>query len=241
MGACLFNVTFMRYFYSICFVLFFLLPQMTMGQVRNLPKLIDYELIVYNPSYEIPGFVGYVVGVGNYGGLPYARVCLIDGKDTVKLACDGIGSFCWKTDHLPDTVLVRVSATGFKTLEKKCAPRDGRYLRPQLKQEVERLNEVTVLPDRVRVTLGGDTLEFQSGGLKTFEGDFMGNFLRSLPGFSIDNGSLTVNGQLIHRVNLGSTEDYKNLQEYLVARSQEEGDQPRASRKKNKRDRKKKH
>ena len=209
-----------------------------MGQQRQQYRVIDFETIVRNRNYEIPGITGYVVGVGNYGGLPYARVCLIDGKDTVKLACDGIGSFCWKTDHLPDTVLVRVSATGFKTLEQKCVP--GRYLRPQLKQEVERLNEVTVLPDRVRVTLGGDTLEFQSGGLKTFEGDFMGNFLRSLPGFSIDNGSLTVNGQLIHRVNLGSTEDYKNLQEYLVARSQEEGDQPRASRKKNKRDREKK-
>ncbi len=165
---------------------------------------------------EVPGYAGLASGVKlykvngryklNYAQLPYARVCVIDGKDTVRLTCDAIGTYFWETNKISDTLEFQLTAAGFPTYTKKYPARSENRNWVNLTVVIDStrvLNEVIISDDKVEVTIQNDTITYPvENTFKTLEGDFVGDFLRGLPGFAMENGFLTLNGHLIHRVHL---------------------------------------
>ena len=75
------------------------------------------------------------------------------------------------------------------------------------------LNKVNISANKVEVTtIQGDIITYPvKNAFKTIEGDFVGNLLRKLPGFAMENGFLTLNGQPIHYIEL---DDYKQYDEF---------------------------
>lgn len=150
------------------------------------------------------GYVGYVMDYLRRGVLPYACVCLIDGKDTVRLTCDALGRFFWKTSKIPSVLTMQVMAEGYDSGSRSFSIMEEREcifvigLAP--KTIKNGLNHVIILDDKIQVKLGSETLEYPIGPFETLKGDFVGNLLRRLPGFDVGNGLLTVNGKPIHYI-----------------------------------------
>ena len=150
-------------------------------------------------SEEVRGLAGQVFS-DQKGVVPYAHVFFIHGKDTIPLVCDAIGVFSWHTAHVPDTLQVRVTAIGYKTLEAHYYPKtQGNRLLIRIQQEAVALNEVIVTAKKVYMVVKGDTLEYKAETFMALEGDFIGNLLKKLPGVSFENG-LTINGEPIARI-----------------------------------------
>ena len=186
--------------------------------------LMAQENVLFSlaPQHEVSGYAGTIVAYtklfslpnGRYGSdkaaLPYARVCLIDGKDTIRLTCDAIGVYFWETKKIPDTLEFHIAAAGFESIQKKYpARREGKnWVNLMISYDSNKvLNEVIISSDKVEVSIQGDTTTYPvENAFKTFEGDWAGDLLRGLPGFSMENGYLTHNGQLIHRVKVNGFE-----------------------------------
>ena len=178
----------------------------------------------YGMSSEpnVPGYFGRaLVDKGGYRnsegkwirdieGAPYAHVYCIIGKDTVRLTCDALGTYFWETNKLPVMIDIRVKAEGF---EERVLPFEAKRERKNCImlyvgcEENRVLNEVIISSDKVEVSIQGDTTTYPvENAFKTFEGDWAGDLLRGLPGFSMENGYLTHNGQIIHRVKVNGFE-----------------------------------
>jgi hypothetical protein len=83
------------------------------------------------------------------------------------------------------------------------------------------LTRAMIFDDKIQI-IQGDTLTYplQEGAVKPFEKDFAGNLLRSLPGVSMENGLLTINGKPIHCVGMErenfSEYSYNNMVDHLL-------------------------
>ena len=179
---------------------------------------------------DVPGYGGNVYvrtkfyinpdnkPIAEFAGVPYAQICLIiDGKDTVRLTCDALGNYFWKTDKTPKTLEYHIITAGF---EKCIIPhvdqlKDANWknIRFVCKKHDPPLNKVNISANKVEVTtIQGDIITYPvKNAFKTIEGDFVGNLLRKLPGFAMENGFLTLNGQPIHYIEL---DDYKQYDEF---------------------------
>ena len=154
----------------------------------------------------IPGIAGKVCGYRT-AVLPYARVWIIAGSDTIKLTCDALGLFVWKTPRVPGEYKIRAMAEGFETFELSNKafvwlglPGDWFTIFPP--RVAKELNKVTIFADKVQFIVRGDTTEYKVDAFKTFEGDWAGDLLRKFPGVSTANGVLTMNGEPIHMVDV---------------------------------------
>ena len=188
----------MRFFWITCFILCILFPCLSYGQTVGISGYMDED---------VRGLVGHVSS-DKGGGVPYAHVFFMHGKDTIPLVCDAVGTFSWGVARVPDTLQVRVTAVGYKTLDVSYSPKNqGNRLYIRMQQEAIALNEVIITAKKVYMVVKGDTLEYKADAFKTLEGDFVGTLLRGLPGVVMENGCLTVNGEPIHYVHV-DTENF---------------------------------
>ena len=165
---------------------------------------------------DIPGYAGkvlvatraYIGPNGKYtwdvAGVPYAQICLVDGKDTVRLTCDALGNYFWKTDKIPELLEYHITTAGFEKCIYPYEPKhEGKnWISPYVDPK-KKLVEVIISTDKVEAILQGDTITFPvENAFKTFEGDFAGDLLRGLPDFAMQNGFLTLKGQPVDCVHL---------------------------------------
>ena len=207
----------------ICLVLLF-------GEALMAQKPMRAYGMVSKPN--VPGYFGRVLVVtreyrdseGEWTidaeGSPYAHVYCIIGKDTVRLTCDALGTYFWETNKLPDMIDIRVKAEGFEELMLPFEAKRERKNCIMLYVGCEGnrvLNEVIISSDKVEVSIQGDTTTYPvENAFKTFEGDWAGDLLRGLPGFSMENGCLTHNGQLIHRVKVNGFQ-FNELMDIIIS------------------------
>jgi|GEM_PF-6074015 len=153
------------------------------------------------------GLAGRVKGYGNCC-LPYARVSFIDGKDTTVLTCDAMGGFLWRTKRVPDTLWIHTEAAGYRLKWRfvQASQSYNNWLLIATRQILNRVNEVIVFSDKVQLVINGDTLEHRVPPISA--GDinrvFVDSLLKNLPGASMKDGTLTVNGEPMNRLNLDS-------------------------------------
>ena len=69
-------------------------------------------------SEEVRGLAGQVFS-DKGGAVPYAHLFFMHGKDTIPMVCDAVGTFSWQTNRVPDSLQIRVTAIGYKTLESR--------------------------------------------------------------------------------------------------------------------------
>lgn len=61
----------------------------------------------------------------------------------------------------------------------------------------QNLGEAVVAATKVRMVVKGDTLEWNADAFQLQNGSMLDGLLKMLPGFSIDGGQITVNGELV--------------------------------------------
>jgi hypothetical protein len=175
---------------------------------------------------DLPGCVLRVYDYLNRGGIPYARVCVIAGRDTIRLTSDAFGCCFWKTSKLISKCKFIVMAEGYETHVSEYYDETGRprniFLTTALwPKHFRGLTRAMIFDDKIQI-IQGDTLTYplQEGAVKPFEKDFAGNLLRSLPGVSMENGLLTINGKPIHCVGMErenfSEYSYNNMVDHLL-------------------------
>ena len=93
---------------------------------------------------SIDGVRGGVRDSSGRAGIPFAHVHFIHGKDTVPVASDMYGYFSYK-GIIADTMRLRVTAVGYKTLEENYYPKvHGFNLLVRLQAETMSLNEIII-------------------------------------------------------------------------------------------------
>jgi len=190
--------------------------QPVVGQTDEIPE-------GYIAGHMDPGVLGVegkiIYGSRGFRGLPYAHVFFIDEekRDTVKLACDVLGLFHWKTSRLPARLKIRVTAVGFKTFEGEYVPtKNGNYINIRLLQKEQELNEVIITAKKVYMVVKGDTLEYKAEAFKTLDGDVVTDLLKKLPGVSTEDGQISVNGEPISIIRVDGKDFDPSLRSALL-------------------------
>ena len=230
----------MKYLFCICFVLLLGTSQMTRGQqyeayqdyvsmvwrngieyVSNKTPVGFHTLPLRRPDYKTPGFISGRV-MGNEGeGVPYARISFIIGKDTTTLTCDAIGTYIWETNRARRGMKVRVVAEGFEIFEKPYLWIDINLvslIRLQRKKSIKKWNKVIVSRDGVQIKIGDKILDYGGPAFSNFEGDWVGNLLRKLPGLfvSTENNRLTVNGEPIYGIDIVHWQNFEHGAKFIL-------------------------
>ena len=230
----------MKYLFFICLVLLLDVPQMVSGQqykpyvaalycterngIEYISKVTPQGIYSSHGVFmrEDPVILDFLAGrvMGDEGeGVPYARISFIIDEDTTTLTCDALGSFILgkKSRRVPRKLKICVEAEGFDTLEQETTPvllrniwRDLWLIRLQRKESIKKWNEVIVSWSGVKIKIGDKILDYGGPAFSNFEGDWVGNLLRKLPGLfvSTENNRLTVNGEPIYSVDIVHWQDF---------------------------------
>jgi len=225
----------MRYLFFICVAGLLGISQLVSGQnneavsdewfiMRNGKVILTDGIVMGKMNPDVRGITGKVIdGFKGGKGIPYAQVYLINEKkrkkDTVKLTCDVLGLFHWGTSRVPAKLKIRVEATGFKTLEWNCGQDEGNTLAVRMARETEKidekLNEVIITAQKVYMVVKGDTLAYPAGPFTTFDGNVVADLLKQLPGVSMENDQIRVNGEPISIIRVDGRDFDPSLRDVL--------------------------
>lgn len=108
-----------------------------------------------------------------------------------------------------ESYIVRLSKKGYETAYYNYKVKAGNretWLRlpdyklkrmPQSTSDVKTLGEAVVKASKVRMVVKGDTIEWNADAFQLQNGSMLDGLLKMLPGFSINGGQISVNGQIV--------------------------------------------
>ncbi len=102
------------------------------------------------------------------------------------------------------TYLLRVSMIGYATQYKKVAVKMAEKMNTQwvedirLKTDTHTLSEVVVKATKIKMVMHGDTLVYNADAFNLSEGSMLDALIRQLPGATLDNGVIKVNGRTVN-------------------------------------------
>ena len=128
-----------------------------------------------------------------------AIVSISDERDSVVCITDAFGHFIAE-DRRPGTVHIKVSKMGYEEYSGSFECNNGiNLILVRLKVNSVKLSSAVVVADAVPVTHIGDTVVFHPGSVKTMEDESILEVLAQMPGVSVQNGIISVNGQKVKR------------------------------------------
>ncbi|MFL1013198.1 outer membrane beta-barrel protein [Flavisericum labens] len=107
-------------------------------------------------------------------------------------------------------VIFNIAYLGYKPSKKNIDVPDGKILNLGvlvLEDQLETLNEVSVIGKAPPVVIKKDTIEYNAGSFKTMPNAMVEDLLRKIPGIEIDTeGAITVNGVEVEAINVDGME-----------------------------------
>lgn len=155
---------------------------------------------------------GRIVDDNTDEDLQGATVELLSVKDssvirsTVTTERTFFGSIVWMYDIDVDnntTYLLRVSMVGYATQYKKVDVKMAEKMNVQLVEDIRlktdshTLSEVVVKATKIKMVLHGDTIVYNADAFNLSEGSMLDALIRQLPGATLNNGVITVNGRAV--------------------------------------------
>lgn len=129
----------------------------------------------------------------------FAHVCLISGQDSVWTTTSNIGVFSFK-NITPGKITLKASLIGYKPITGEYEIVSGEnVIFLTMNQDREYLNAAKVTAEGELVKMKGDTTVYNTKLLTTMEGDSAAELFMQLPGASMSNGKVTINGETIKR------------------------------------------
>ena len=129
----------------------------------------------------------------------HANVCLISGKDSVWTTTSELGIFSFK-NITPGKITLKASLVGYKPVAGEYEVVGGEnVIFLTMNQDLEYLNAAKVTAKGELVKIKGDTTVYNTRLLTTMEGDNAAELFLQLPGASMSNGKVTINGKQIKR------------------------------------------
>lgn len=113
------------------------------------------------------------------------------------------------------TYLVRVRAVGYETLWDTVRVRMGDKVAEQrmptiyLKPDSKMLSELVVKATKVKMVLHGDTLVFNADAFQLREGSMLDALVRQLPGATIEQGVIKINGRTVNSLLIDGKDFFK--------------------------------
>lgn len=180
--------------------------------VRHLLLLL--LLLLCNPCAQARRLTGRVVDAQTHKDIEGATVELLSVKDSTLIRSavttrHKLSSWNWEywgyeleVDNDTD-YLLRFSAVGYDTQVQRVEVRMAKRVAEQevptvrLQPSAHELDEVVVKATRVKMVLKGDTVVFDASAFNLPEGSMLDALIRNLPGTTIRNGIISVNGRKV--------------------------------------------
>lgn len=155
---------------------------------------------------------GRVVDDETGQSLPGVTVELLSPKDSsvIRATVTAEKLFFGQKEQLYDidvdnhtTYLLRFSMVGYATQYKKVEVRMAERMNVQwmsevrLKADSKLLSEVVVKATKIKMVLHGDTMVYNADAFSLSEGSMLDALIRQMPGTTIDNGVIKVNGRVV--------------------------------------------
>lgn len=139
--------------------------------------------------------------------VPYANAKLMTGGNLIVAfaACDnkGVYSLVIPTDADKKALRVEISSVGFKKQSKEVNSLSVPY-NFTLSSTTKQLDAVTVKNKRPRLSVRGDTLNYNVSDFSSPQDRVIGDVIKKLPGIEVDaNGKIKYNGKAISSLNIG--------------------------------------
>lgn len=148
--------------------------------------------------------------VNGLNGVIHANVCLISGKDSLWTTTGNYGIFTFK-DIRPGKISLRASLVGYKSVAGEYEVDAGEnVIFLTMNKDMEHLNAAKVTAEGELVKMKGDTTVFNTRLLTTMEGDNAAELFLQLPGASMSNGKVLMNGKQIKRTYINGVLIYGN-------------------------------
>lgn len=150
-----------------------------------------------NKSF-ISGKISYENSIGDIG-VELVNVCLISGKDSLWTTTNTHGLFTFK-DIKPGKINLKAFLVGYKPIAAEYEVVAGEnVIFLTMERDMEYLNAAKVTAEGELVKMKGDTTVYNTRLLTTMEGDNAAELFLQLPGASMSNGKVTINGKQIKR------------------------------------------
>lgn len=168
--------------------------------------------------------VGRVVDGKNHEDLAGAVVELLNPRDssviksttTTERQIFGWKVFVYQFDVDNDsTYLLRCSSLGYKTAYRRVTVRMANRVNEQqiddiaLQPDVHTLSEVVVKATKIKMVMRGDTLVYDASALNLSEGSMLDALIRQMPGTTLDNGVIKVNGRAVSSLLIDGRDFFK--------------------------------
>ena len=140
----------------------------------------------------------------------HATVCLISGKDSVWTTTSELGIFSFK-NIAPGKITIKASLVGYKPVTGEYEVVGGEnIIFLTMSKDLEYLNAAKVTAEGEFVKMKGDTTIFNTRLLTAMEGDNAAELFLQLPGASMSNGKVLMNGKQIKRTYINGVLVYGN-------------------------------
>lgn len=168
--------------------------------------------------------VGRVVDGKTHEDLAGAVVELLNPRDssviksttTTERQVFGWKVFVYQFDVDNDsTYLLRCSSLGYQTAYRCVTVRMANRVNEQqiddiaLQPDVHTLSEVVVKATKIRMVMRGDTLVYDASALNLSEGSMLDALIRQMPGTTLDNGVIKVNGRTVSSLLIDGRDFFK--------------------------------
>ncbi len=168
--------------------------------------------------------VGRVVDGKTHEDLAGAVVELLNPRDssviksttTTERQVFGWKVFVYQFDvDIDSTYLLRCSSLGYQTAYRCVTVRMANRVNEQqiddiaLQPDVHTLSEVVVKATKIRMVMRGDTLVYDASALNLSEGSMLDALIRQMPGTTLDNGVIKVNGRTVSSLLIDGRDFFK--------------------------------
>lgn len=138
--------------------------------------------------------------IGNPIALASVTIINQNGAGSTFSKTDVKGLFKCDFNANSESYSIKVTAMGYQPFIQPIEAKNQQYLNIILKQNIYKLNEITV-KSNIKISLSSDTLKYNVDGFKESNDRVIGDVINRLPGIQIDeNGAISYNGKRITNV-----------------------------------------
>lgn len=168
--------------------------------------------------------LGRVVDGKTHEDLAGAVVELLNPRDSSVIRATTTAErniFGWKVFYYQidvendSTYLLRCSNLGYKTAYRRVNVRMANRVNEQqiddiaLEPDVHTLSEVVVKATKIKMVMRGDTLVYDASALNLSEGSMLDALIRQMPGMTLENGIVKVNGRAVSALLIDGRDFFK--------------------------------
>lgn len=133
--------------------------------------------------------------------LPGAVVELYTPSDTLRGVIPDFGGVTFPNRYKKDSVLLKVSHLGYKTVSYKTEIKFSRTLfNVYMEEDTTALNAIIIKDDAIAMVVHGDTTIFNAAAFNMRDEDSLRKLLERIPGINIGAEGITANGQKVSKI-----------------------------------------